>query len=208
MPLNNLAFALIETSINKLQTLDSTAKGKRKQLDNQVIGVALKEINKPIYFVISHQQIDLLSHFEGECDCFIRVSLSVINDLKNNHQLTSLIKDGTLDVEGDIQIAQKFAQLLTEMEIDWEEHLSTKIGDVAAHKLCYFVRLLKESHQKQWNRLEKHVATLITHEFKIAPGPLEVVHFCDQIDNIKADVAQADKNIQNLLTTLDKHDKN
>ena len=206
MSLNNLAFALIETSINKLQTLDSTAKGKRKQLDNQVISVALKEIDKPLYFAISHQQIDLLSHFEGECDCFIRVSLSAISDLKNNHQLTSLIKEGTLEVEGNIQIAQKFAQLFTEMEIDWEEHLSQKIGDVAAHKLCYFLRQLKTQHKKQCERLEKHIANLITHELKIAPGPLEVVYFCDKVDDIEVDIDLVDKNIQSIITKLDKHD--
>ena len=207
MPLDNLACAFIETSINKLQTLDSTAITKRIQLDNQIIGVALKEVNKPLYFVISQQQIDILSQFEGECDCFIRVSLTAISDLKNNNQLTTLIKTGQLDVEGDIQIAQQFAQLLTEMEIDWEEHLSQKVGDVIAHKFCYFVKTAYQQHKKQFTRLEKHTANLITHELKIAPGPLEVAHFCDQIEDLEKTVDQTYKNIQALANKLHKYDK-
>ena len=206
MPLNNLACAFIETSINKLQQLDSSATMKRKQLDNQIIGVTLQELNKPLYFVISNQQIDILSQFEGICDCFIRVSLTAIPDLKNNNQVTKLIKTGQLDVEGDIQIAQQFALLLTEMEIDWEEHLSQKVGDVIAHKFCYFVKALHKEHKKQFSVLEKHTANLMTHELNIAPGPLEVAHFCDQIEDIEKASNQIHKNIQALANKLSQYD--
>lgn len=202
MSLDNLACAFIETSINKLHQLDSNTATKRNKLDNQIIGVELKELNKPLYFVISSQQIDVLNHFEGEPDCFIRFSLTALGDLKKNNQLTTLIKTGQLEVDGDIQIAQQFAQLMTEMDIDWEEHLSKKVGDVLAHKFCYFASGLYQQHKKQFTRLEKHTANLITHELKIAPGPLEVAHFCDQIEDLEKAVNQTNKHIQSIANKL------
>jgi len=97
MPLDNLVCGLLETSVNKLQQLDSSAQQKRKALDGTIIGVSLKELD------------DLLSKFEGQADCFIHVNFAALIKLQDNHQLTSLIKSGQLEVDGDIKIVQKFA---------------------------------------------------------------------------------------------------
>jgi len=199
MPLDNLVCGLLETGVNKLHQLDSSAKQKRKALDGTIIGVSLKEINKPLYFVISNQQIDLLSQFEGEPDCFIRVNFLALIELQDNHQLTNLIKSGQLEVDGDIKIVQKFAQLLTEMDIDWEEHLSKKVGDLLAHKIVYHAKQCKKTLSKQSDKAHKQLTEIITEELKIAPGPLEVAYFCDQVSDIEKQVVALEKQLARYL---------
>lgn len=199
MPIDNLVCGLLESGVNKLHQLDSSAISRRQQLDGTIIGVCLKELNKPLYFVISSQQIDILSIYEGETDCFIRINISALKQLQNNHQLTHLIKTEQLEVEGDIQIVQKFAQLLTEMDIDWEEHLSSKIGDVLAHKLCYQLTQGQKKLSLQLKKIEKQTAEYITEELKLAPGPLEVVYFCEQVNDLEKQVDALEKRIQQRL---------
>ena len=198
MPLDNLVCGLLETSVNKLQQLDSSAQQKRKALDGTIIGVSLKELDKPIYFVISYQQIDLLSKFEGHADCFIRVDFAALIKLQDNHQLTSLIKSGQLEVDGDIKIVQKFALLLTEMDIDWEEHLSNKIGDILAHKLVYHAKQCKKHLIKQNNKAQKQLTEIVIEELKLAPGPLEVAYFCDQVSDVEKQLALLENKISSL----------
>ena len=195
MPLDNLVCGLLETGVNKLHQLDSSAKQKRKALDGTIIGVSLKEIDKPIYFVISHQQIDLLSRFEGQPDCFIRLNFMALMDLQDNHQLTSLIKSGQLEVQGDIKTVQQFALLLTEMDIDWEEHLSSKVGDLLAHKLVYHAKQCKKQLFKQGNKAQKQLTEIISEELKLAPGPLQVAYFCDQVSDIEKQLEALEKKI-------------
>lgn len=195
MPLDNLVCALVETGVNKLHHLDSMAKQRRRALDGTIIGVALKELNKPLYFVISHQQIDLLSRYEGEPDCFIRLNVLALIDLQDNHQLTSLIKSGQLEVEGDVKIVQQFSQLLTEMQIDWEQHLSTKVGDILAHKMIYHAKQCKKMLAKQKAKIDKQLREVVTEELKLAPGPLEVAYFCDQVSAIEKQVAVLEKQL-------------
>jgi len=185
MPLDNLVCGLLETGVNKLHQLDSSAKQKRKALDGTIIGVSLKEIDKPIYFAISHQQVDLLSKYEGQADCFIRLNFLALLELQDNHQLTSLIKSGQLEVDGDIKTVQQFALLLTEMQIDWEEHLSSKVGDLLAHKLVYHAKQCKKQFTKQSKKAQKQLTEVITEELKLAPGPLEVAYFCDQVSDLE-----------------------
>ena len=196
MPLNNLICGFLETTVNKLQQLDSSALQRRKQLNGTIIGVVLKELNKPLYFVISTQQIDILSKYEGQVDCFIRLNISALKELQNNHQLTHLIKTEQLEVEGDIQTAQHFARLLTEMDIDWEEHLSALVGDVVAHKLCYQLQQCRQNVSQQIKKIEKHSAEYITEELKIAPGALEVMYYCEQVNDLKKQADTLEKRIQ------------
>lgn len=196
MPLDNLVCGFVETAINKLHQLDNSAQKKRKALDGTIVGVSLKEIDKPLYFVISQQQIDILSQYEGKADCFIRLNLLALIDLQDSHQLTSLIKSGQLEVHGDIKIVQQFALLLTEMDIDWEEQLSKKMGDLVAHKLIYHARQFKNQLSKQHNRAQKQLAEIITEELKLVPGPLEVAYFCEQVADIEKQMQALEKKMQ------------
>jgi len=198
MPLNNLLCGLLETGVNQLHQLDSSAVIKRKQLNGTIIGVSLKELNFPLYFVISSQQVDILNKFSGDPDCFIRVSVNALSKLQDNRQLTHLIKTGQLEVEGDIQLVQQFAQLLTAMEIDWEEHLSHKVGDVIAHKFCYHAKKIQQSVHQQLINVEKQTALYITEEVKLAPSGLEVAYFCEQVKSL-------DKQADKLLLKLNQY---
>tara|TARA_R110001583_G_scaffold9945_5_gene46341 strand:+ start:19849 stop:20445 length:597 start_codon:yes stop_codon:yes gene_type:complete len=197
MPFENLVCGLLETGVNKLHQLDSSAKQKRKILDGTIITVVFKEIKTPFYFVISHQQVDILSHFEGQADCAIRLSLITLLELQDSHQLTGLIKSGQLEVDGDIKIVQKFALLLTEMDIDWEEHLSHKVGDLLAHKLVYHAKQCKKQLCKQSVIATRQIAEIITEELKLAPGPLEVAYFCDQVNDIEEQAVALEKRLSN-----------
>ena len=196
MPLDNLLCGLLETAVNKLHQLDASAEQRRKQLDGTIFSVLIKELNKPLYFVISKQQIDILSYFEGRIDCSIKMNLSALQELKNNHQLTHLIKTEQLEVEGDIQLVQQFAQLLSEMNIDWEEFLSSKVGDVLAHKIFYHLKSAKQDINQHLIKLQSHGAQIITEELKIAPGPLQVAYFCEQVSEIEKQCAQLEARIK------------
>ncbi|HIP75842.1 MAG TPA: hypothetical protein EYH12_01560 [Psychromonas hadalis] len=198
MPLDNLVVGLIETAMNKLHQLDDSAASKRKVLNGAVIQVDIKEINRPLYFIISTQQVDLLTKCEDDVTCVIRLNLSALVELQDNSALTKLIKNEKLDIEGDVQIAQQFAQLLTEMKIDWEEHLSQKVGDVLAHKICYVTQQGKQHAQKQFKQLERQTAEFITEELKIAPGGLEVAYFCDQVDTLDIQLGELEKRINKM----------
>lgn len=92
-----------------------------------MIQVHLKEINKTLTFIFS-QQIDVLANYEGEPDCYLSLNLSVLPELREQANITKLIKQDKLVLEGDIQLAQKFAQLMTDCKPDIEEWLSRVTG--------------------------------------------------------------------------------
>ncbi|MGF1853389.1 SCP2 domain-containing protein [Vibrio satsumensis] len=198
MPFDPLVTAVIETSLNTFVNDDPALVRRLSRLKGQIIQVNLKELNKTLTFVFS-QQIDVLSEYEGQPDCYLSLNLSVLPELREQSNITKLIKQDKLILEGDIQLAQKFAQLMTDCKPDLEEWLSRVTGDVVAHTLVQGVKNVGDLVAKQATKHQNHVAQVLTEEWKIAPAPLEVAYFCDQVDDVKSSAARLEAKLNALL---------
>ncbi|ASC55753.1 SCP2 domain-containing protein [Vibrio vulnificus] len=198
MPFEPLITAVIETSLNVLVKDNPDLEKRLLRLKGQVIQVHLQEVNKTLTFIFS-QQIDVLANYEGQPDCYLSLKLAVLPDLKEQANITKLIKQDKLILEGDIQLAQKFAQLISDAKPDVEEWVSRVTGDVVAHSLAQGVKNVGGFVGRQAKKQQHHLAQVITEEWRLAPGPLEVAYFCDQVDDAKSDLARLEARLQKLL---------
>ncbi|EOB3676205.1 TPA: SCP2 domain-containing protein [Vibrio vulnificus] len=198
MPFEPLITAVIETSLNVLVKDNPDLEKRLLRLKGQVIQVHLQELNKTLTFIFS-QQIDVLANYEGQPDCYLSLKLAVLPELREQANITKLIKQDKLILEGDIQLAQKFAQLITDAKPDVEEWVSRVTGDVVAHSLAQGVKNVGGFVGRQAKKQRHHLAQVITEEWRLAPGPLEVAYFCDQVDEVKSDLARLEARLQKLL---------
>lgn len=198
MPFEPLVTAVIETSLNTLINDDPNLVRRLARLKGQVIQVHLKELDKTLTFVFS-QQIDVLAHYEGQPDCYLSLHLSVLPELREQANITKLIKQDKLVLEGDIQLAQKFSQLMTDCKPDIEEWLSRATGDVVAHTVVQGAKNVGSLLNSQFNKHQNHLAQVLTEEWRIAPAPLEIAYFCDQVDDVKSQAARLEAKLAALL---------
>jgi ubiquinone biosynthesis protein UbiJ len=198
MPFEPLVTAVIETTLNTLIKDDPELGRRLGRLKGQVIQVHLKEINKTLTFIFS-QQIDVLANYEGKPDCYLSLNLAVLPELRDQSNITKLIKQDKLILEGDIQLAQKFSQLMTDCKPDIEEWLSRVTGDVVAHTVVKGVSNLGQLVTSQASKHQRHIGQVLTEEWRVAPAPLEVAHFCDQVDDVKSQAARVEAKLNQLL---------
>ncbi|ELE8120535.1 SCP2 domain-containing protein [Vibrio fluvialis] len=198
MPFEPLITAVIESSLNTLIKDDPELGRRLARLKGQVIQVHLKEINKTLTFIFS-QQIDVLANYEGEPDCYLSLNLSVLPELREQANITKLIKQDKLVLEGDIQLAQKFSQLMTDCKPDIEEWLSRVTGDVVAHTVVQGAKNVGALLSAQVSKHQNHLAQVLTEEWHVAPGPLEIAYFCDQVDDVKSQAARLESRLNQLL---------
>lgn len=198
MPFEPLVTAVIETTLNTLINDDSELGRRLARLKGQVIQVHLKELNKTLTFIFS-QQIDVLANYEGEPDCYLSLNISVLPELRDQANITKLIKQDKLVLEGDIQLAQKFAQLMTDCKPDIEEWLSRVTGDVVAHTVVQGAANIGQLLKSQASKHQNHLAQVVTEEWKLAPAPLEIAYFCDQVDEVKSQAARVEARLNQLL---------
>ena len=198
MPFEAFITAAVESSMNILVNDDPELVRRLSRLKGQVIQVHLRELNKTLTFVFS-QQIDVIAAYEGEPDCYLSLNLASLSELREQSNITQLIKQDKLTLEGDIQLAQKFSQLLSDCKPDIEEWLSRITGDVVAHNLVQSASGLREFAKRRAEKHTNHLAQAITEEWKLAPSSLEVAHFCDQVDGVASWTARVEAKLNKLM---------
>lgn len=181
-----LPTSAIEALLNQLLALDSASRSRLQKLQGKRLRVTLGELGKPLTLTATDQQL-LLSWVDQEpVDCHIITRLAVLPELRDSANITRLIKADALDIEGDPMLAQAFSKLIADLDIDWPEQLSQRIGDVPAQ---FVVQAWQRSQrwlnqrredQQQWLR------DVLIEEQRLAPGQHEFAEFAENVQALRA----------------------
>ncbi|GEA61326.1 ubiquinone biosynthesis accessory factor UbiJ [Vibrio comitans] len=200
MPIDALVTAAVETSFNALIKEQPESQKQLARLKGSIIRLNIKELNKSLIFVCS-QQVDVLAEFEGTPDCELTLSLTALRDLQQQANINDLFKKDKLSVAGDMQVGQQFATLMQLSKPDVAEILSKVVGDVAAHTLVTGAKNGLSFFQRNARKHTTHLKHAITEEWQLAPSPLAVANFCDQVDDAKAQLHSLEQRLSRLMET-------
>ncbi len=214
MPAPQLITGALETAFNGLLSLDENSTKRLIPLQDKRMRIAIAEFPWPLIFAFS-SRIDILidtsddatpldSPADCPVDCSISLQLSTLNELRDSSQITKLIQEKRLQLEGDIHVAQHFSQLVKELDIDWEEHFSQYIGDVTAHKLFSLAKQAG-SHLKQGlHQLGNVVKEGVVEEKKLLPHKIEVNKFLQDVNLLRGDVGRLEARLESLRNKLNR----
>ena len=198
MPLKPLVTGSIETAINTLLWREKALKPARQRLIGKVLRIELKEFSSPLVLVFSERQVDVLGAWEGEADCTVMTRVSVLPQLRNRQQLTALIRNNDLEVQGDLQVVQNLVSLADLAEFDPAELLAPYTGDIAAEGVSKFLRGGAKFLQHGLARQQRYVAETLTEEWRLAPGPLELAWFAEETAAVERTLAALEKRLDTL----------
>ncbi|ASG64384.1 ubiquinone biosynthesis protein UbiJ [Kluyvera sp. Awk 3] len=198
MPLKPLMTGSIETAINALLWREKALKPARQRLIGKVLRVELKEFSSPLVLVFSERQVDVLGAWEGEADCTVITRVSVLPQLRNRQQLTALIRNNDLEVQGDLQVVQNLVSLADLAEFDPAELLAPYTGDIAAEGVSKLLRGGAKFLQHGLARQQRYVAETLTEEWRLAPGALEVAWFAEETAAVERELAALTKRLEKL----------
>ena len=198
MPLKPLVTGSIETAINALLWREKALKPARQRLIGKVLRIELKEFTSPLVLVFSERQVDVLGAWEGDADCTVMTRASVLPQLRNRQQLTALIRNNDLEVQGDLQVVQNLVSLADLAEFDPAELLAPNTGDIAAEGVSKALRGGMKFLQHGLARQQQYVAETLTEEWRLAPGALEVAWFAEEAMAVERELAALTKRLEKL----------
>lgn len=196
--LQQLAHSFIEPSINKLLDFDSQSIPKLTKLEGKNLSVRLTDLSLSIKLQVLNSRVLLSSNIDGY-DCLVTTSSQYLRSLSDASQLTKLIKQDNLELDGDLAIAQSFSELLINNNIDWQELLSSYFGDAAAHKIAIAIKSLAENIKIKSKDMNYTMSTVITEELKLTPHYNEVDIFIEQVDSLAAKTDKLAATIHSLV---------
>lgn len=207
MPAKQLVASALETALNALLSLDDYSVKRLQPLQEKRLTVILEEISWPVTFAFS-DRIDVLMEQDAEnADCVIKLQLPALNELRDSSQLTRLIQQGKLDLQGNIHVAQHFSVLIKELNIDWEEHLSHYAGDVAAYHMSKLAKQTGSKIKQGIQRFEQLLFEGAVEEKRLTPHPLEIEQHIEHIHQLRGKTGKLESRIASLESQPNPHRK-
>lgn len=198
MTLTPLLTASLESALNQILYRDRGLKAARQRLNGRSLAIVLAELQQPVTFVFSENQVDVIGAWGDTPDCTVKTRLATLPKLRDRQQLTALIRSGELEVEGDLQLVQQFSALLDLAELDPAEYLAPWIGDIAAEGLTKFARRGFNALRRDVERKQSYLGQTLTEEWRLAPGKLELAWFSEEVDALTRSLDTLDARINQL----------
>ncbi|ABX47611.1 sterol-binding protein [Shewanella baltica] len=192
-----LVCAAIETGLKKLQAQAGDDYSRQRQLHGKVFRIQLSQLSWPLYLVFA-KEIQVLSSYEGDVDVSLHADATTLYRVSEGANLTELIKQDKLKLEGDLNLLQSFSQYLRGIEFDFAEPISRYLGDGPTHKLISTGHQAKGFALEVLRKTRSHLGQLAVEEYRLAPHPIELLHFRDQMDDLVADTRAIEQRIAQL----------
>lgn len=167
------------------------------ELDGKVIAVRIKDTGLAMYMCVCPDEISIVGDIGGEPDVAITGSILALARLAGSGG-EDAIRDGSLELIGDAEIARSFQRLLGYGKPDIEEELSGVIGDVAAHRLGELARSVSGWSNEAGSTIRQNITEFLQEESRDVPSRYEVEAFTKKIDSLRDDVARAEARLNRL----------
>jgi ubiquinone biosynthesis protein UbiJ len=197
----------VEVLINKTLALSSNNTPLEK-LTQKTLTLTLEELGFPLSFTVCNaieKPKVVVTTLTEHADCTIKTSISTLRELKAKQQITELIKQNKLDLTGDVKVAQQFASIAENLDIDWQSELANHIGDIPTHKLMQLGKRVSAKVQFVAKQVKADASEYIVHEKRLVVTRSQINQFNQQVVEVSKEVDELNQRISQLVNRKANH---
>jgi ubiquinone biosynthesis protein UbiJ len=197
----------VEVLINKTLALSSNNTSLEK-LTQKTLTLTLEELGFPLSFTVCNaieKPKVVVTTLTEHADCTIKTSISTLRELKAKQQITELIKQNKLDLTGDVKVAQQFASIAKNLDIDWQSELANHIGDIPTHKLMQLGKRVSAKVQFVAKQVKADASEYIVHEKRLVVTRSQINQFNQQVVEVSKEVDELNQRISQLVNRNANH---
>lgn len=188
-----MAMAL-EGTVQRYLQLDTATREKLAALSGKIILFNIESWGIKLYAFPCAQGLRLQSAYEGIPDVTLTGSFASFAKRGLNKDDAVTFPRG-IEIEGDVELAQKINRILLDSCVDWEEILSILTNDNIAHYVSNTVQHLKHFKSKVTKNLQENITEYLQEEAQLLPSHQEVEDFFADIYTLKNDVERLEAHI-------------
>ena len=177
----------LELLLNQYLALDQQTVSALAQLAGKVVCVRLKPLDIKCYFLPTNSGINVSLDSATTPDLTISGSpMALANMHWQNDQAINLLDSG-VEVSGDVSLGQSLQAIVRRIDIDWEEHLSTLVGDVLAYNLGSLCKSTKSWCTTTVTSMQHNLRDYLQEESRHLPPAEEINDFLQDVDILRND---------------------
>lgn len=189
--------AIAEKVINAALALDPNAEQLLAKLDGKSLLIKLTDISLEFHLTVATGQI-VVTSLNAQADCQIDCSVNALSEIKNAESLTKLIKQDQLDLQGELAVAKQFVALTEQLDIDWQQQLANRIGDVPSYKLSQLFQFVKHKLDFAKSQISQDASEYLLYEKSLVCNQAQVQDFCRDVQTAARKADSLEQQIERL----------
>ncbi len=202
--------AALELLINKALLLNQNKHSPINTVLDKTLTLDIAELTFPLSFTVNTHKSNtkiIVSSLTEASDCTIVISINTLKKLRAEQQITQLIKQGELDVLGDVKVAQQFVAIGQSLEIDWQSEIAKYIGDVPTHKILQYGNKVTKGLVKHSAQFNADITEYIVHEKRLLVTNSEIKRFNQQVTAVSEEGDRLSDRINKLSSELSNYNR-
>ena len=192
--------AVAEIGGNRLLTFDEVALAGCREMQGHCIAIDITDLDFQLYCHPGDWGIRLSRRPPPrEVDASISGRLMALVNLAAQQDKLSTSIQERVSFRGNVALAQKLQRILAGLDIDWEEALAQKTGDVFAFQLHQRMRRFNDWLGKSADSLLQTSSEYLREEARLSPTAAEFEQFQSRLTRLKNDVARSEARLQQLF---------
>ena len=193
--------AALEAACNHYLALDDETLPRLAAFEGKVIAIEVLSLNQTFFLFPSSDGILLLTDFDGDADTTLSGTPMALAKLGMAQDASTVLFSGEVRISGDTRLGHQFKKVLQQMNIDWEQHLSRYIGDIAAHQLGNASREFKKWLLRSTNSCSLDIGEYLQEESHLVVGKAEINRFTTQVDQLRSAIDRIESRLSRLRTS-------
>ena len=167
------------------------------QFEAKSIRFELTDFNYQFVLRVENQTVLIDSESDIPEDVVVQTTLPVLVKLLARGKLDPTILQ-EVKIVGDAHLIQQFYQIFTNLEFDWEDELSKRIGDIPARQAGNLFRWGKVQASEFSETLRERTREALVDEHYLVPDHRRIETFLNDVDSLQANIDRLEKRVERL----------
>lgn len=190
--------AAAEHSINRALRLDPTALPRLARLGGRVIEIDCTAPAWRLFLLVDGEGLRLAGRWGSEPDCRLRAPATSLFKLATSRNKTGVLHGPDVELDGDSSALMSLAEVLQDLELDWEYEVSRLLGPVATQLLASGLRGQTDWLRQSAESLRQDLADYLNEESRALVGNAEAETRFAELDRLKLDLDRLEARIERL----------
>jgi len=191
----NIFIDTVNKAMNKSLSYDVVSVKKLDAFDNKLIKVELDATPFIFYIHVKNRKIHLSKGHTGDVDTTIKGTPMSLFAMNAEEPIAGI---KNVQINGDANTGQFFAKWLKNLKPDWEEAWCDLLGDGMGVRVSKIAKGVLDFGQKFKDSMIRNTNEYLVEESRDLIAPAEMEIFLDDVDDLKADTARLEQQINAL----------
>lgn len=187
----------LSNAINQAAHSSAEIREVLNKLEGKSIRFGLTDVNYEFVLSVEANTVFISTDHDAPEDLQVRTTIANLVKIATTSNLNPAKLEG-VEIVGDVKLVQYLYSVFRDIQFDWEEELSKRVGDIPAHQLGNLLRWGGNKVSTLRNTFFDKTRSALVDEYYLVPERSRVEKFADDVDSLLADVDRLEKRVDRL----------